>query len=108
MKNPKTWYRQLWVQVLLAMAIGVMLGIFRPGLGARMLPLGDAFVKAIRMLIAPIIFCTVVHGVARMTDLARVGRVALKALLYFEALTTVALIVGLAAVNLLHPGKGMN
>jgi aerobic C4-dicarboxylate transport protein len=108
MKNPKTWYRQLWVQVLLAMTIGVVLGIFRPGLGARMQPLGDAFVKAIRMLIAPIIFCTVVHGVARMTDLARVGRVALKALVYFEVLTTVALMVGLAAVNLLHPGRGMN
>jgi aerobic C4-dicarboxylate transport protein len=104
----KTWYKQLWVQVLVAMAVGILLGIFRPGLGARMQPLGDAFVKAIRMLIAPIVFCTVVHGIARMSDLARVGRVAIKALVYFEVLTTIALIIGLAAVNILQPGKGMN
>jgi aerobic C4-dicarboxylate transport protein len=104
----QTWYRQLWVQVLLAMAIGVLLGIFRPGLGTKMQPLGDAFIKAIRMLIGPIVFCTVVHGIARMSDLARVGRVAIKAIVYFEVLTTIALIIGLAAVNLLQPGKGMN
>jgi aerobic C4-dicarboxylate transport protein len=102
------WYRQLWVQVLVAMAIGTLLGIFRPDIGARMQPLGDAFVKAIRMLIAPIIFCTVVHGIARMSDLARVGRVAIKAIVYFEVLTTIALVIGLAAVNILQPGKGMN
>jgi aerobic C4-dicarboxylate transport protein len=102
------WYRQLWVQVLVAMAIGILLGIFRPGVGARMQPLGDGFIKAIRMLIGPIIFCTVVHGIARMTDLARVGRVAIKAIVYFEVLTTVALVIGLAAVNILQPGKGMN
>jgi aerobic C4-dicarboxylate transport protein len=98
----------LWVQVLVAMAIGILLGIFRPDIGARMQPLGDAFVKAIRMLIAPIIFCTVVHGIARMSDLARVGRVAIKAIVYFEVLTTIALVIGLAAVNILQPGKGMN
>ena len=103
-----TWYRQLWVQVLLAMAIGILLGVFRPDAGARMQPLGDAFIQAIRMLIAPIVFCTVVHGIARMSDLARVGRVAIKAIVYFEVLTTVALVIGLAAVNILQPGKGMN
>lgn len=107
-RTKKAWYTQLWMQVLLAMAIGILLGIFRPGLGAQMQPLGDAFIKAIRMLIAPIIFCTVVHGVARMTDLARVGRVAIKAIVYFEVLTTVALVIGLVAVNVLQPGKGMN
>ena len=107
-RGRKTWYKQLWVQVLLAMAIGILLGTLRPGLGARMQPLGDAFIKAIRMLIAPIIFCTVVHGIARMSDLARVGRVAIKAIIYFEVLTTIALIIGLAAVNILQPGKGMN
>jgi aerobic C4-dicarboxylate transport protein len=96
------------VQVLLAMAIGIALGIWRPDVGARMQPLGDGFIKAIRMLIAPIIFCTVVHGIARMSDLARIGRVAIKAIVYFEVLTTVALIIGLAAVNLLQPGRGMN
>jgi aerobic C4-dicarboxylate transport protein len=90
------------------MAVGILLGVLRPGLAAQMQPLGDGFIKAIRMLIAPIIFCTVVHGVARMTDMARVGRVALKALVYFEVLTTVALVIGLVAVNVLQPGKGMN
>jgi aerobic C4-dicarboxylate transport protein len=73
-----------------------------------MQPLGDAFIKAIRMLIAPIIFCTVVHGVARMADMARVGRVAIKAIIYFEVLTTVALMIGLGAVNVMRPGAGMN
>ena len=96
------------MQVLGGMAIGILLGAWRPDAGARMQPLGDAFIKAIRMLIAPIIFCTVVHGVARMSDMARVGRVAIKAIIYFEILTTVALVVGLAAVNILQPGKGMN
>src|ERR1700722_7909072 len=90
------------------MATGIVLGYVDPALGERMAPLGDAFIKAIRMLIAPIIFCTVVHGVARMTDMARVGRVALKAIVYFEVLTTVALVIGLVAVNVLQPGKGMN
>ena len=104
----KTWYRQLWAQVLAGMVLGILLGAFRPGLGAQMQPLGDAFIKAIRMLIAPIIFCTVVHGVARMRDLARVGRVAIKAIIYFEVLTTIALAIGLLAVNILQPGKGMN
>jgi aerobic C4-dicarboxylate transport protein len=98
----------LWIQVLIAMAGGILLGVFRPELGGRMQPLGDAFVKAIRMLIGPVIFCTVVHGVARMADMVRVGRIAIKAIVYFEVLTTVALVVGLAAVNLLRPGAGMN
>src|SRR5580704_16554988 len=86
----------------------MLLGAFRSGLGDRMQWRGDAFIKAIRMLIAPIIFCTVVHGISKMRDLARVGRVAIKAIIYFEVLTTVALIIGLLAVNLLQPGKGMN
>ena len=107
-RRSKRWYRNLWVQVLIAMLVGIALGQFDPGLGARMEPLGDAFIKVIRMLIAPIIFCTVVHGIARMVDVSRVGRVALKAILYFEVLTTLALVIGLAAVNLLHPGRGMN
>jgi aerobic C4-dicarboxylate transport protein len=107
-RTKKPWYRQLWIQVLLAMAIGILLGIFRPKTGAQMQPLGDGFIKAIRMLIAPIIFCTVVHGIARMSNLASVGRVAIKAIVYFEVLTTVALVIGLVAVNVLQPGKGMN
>jgi aerobic C4-dicarboxylate transport protein len=102
------WYRQLWIQVLIAMGLGVLLGWIAPDRGAAMQPLGDAFIKAIRMLIAPIIFCTVVHGVTQMADMARVGRVAVKALVYFEVLTTVALVIGLVAVNVLRPGEGMN
>jgi aerobic C4-dicarboxylate transport protein len=104
----KPWYRQLWAQVLIGMAAGILLGYFDPALGERMAPLGDAFIKAIRMLIAPIIFCTVVHGIARMADMARVGRVAIKALIYFEVLTTIALVIGLVAANLWQPGAGMN
>lgn len=102
------WYLQLWFHVLVAMAIGVVLGQFYPELGARMQPLGDAFIKAIRVVIAPIIFCSVVHGIASMANMAKVGRVALKALIYFEVLTTVALIIGLVAVNVFRPGAGMN
>ena len=104
----RAWWQELWVQVMIAMALGIALGAIRPDLGAQMQPLGDAFIKAIRMLIAPIIFCTVVSGIAHMADMAKVGRVAIKALLYFEAVTTFALIIGLAAVNLWQPGAGMN
>ena len=72
----RRWYRQLWIQVLVAMALGILLGHFFPGLGTKMQPLGDGFIKLIRMLIAPIIFCTVVLGIAKMDDMSRVGRVA--------------------------------
>ncbi|MFO1115481.1 MAG: C4-dicarboxylate transporter DctA [Beijerinckiaceae bacterium] len=102
------WLSQLWVQVIVAMVAGVVIGHFWPDLGVRLQPLGDAFIKAIKVMIAPIIFCTVVHGVARMADMARVGRVALKALVYFEIVTTIALILALVAVNVLRPGDGMN
>jgi aerobic C4-dicarboxylate transport protein len=107
-RTAKPWYLQLWAQVLLGMAAGIVLGYLDPAWGERMAPLGDAFIKAIRMLIAPIIFCTVVHGIARMADMARVGRVAIKALIYFEVLTTIALVIGLVAANLWQPGAGMN
>src|SRR5215467_4117391 len=107
-RSAKPWYAQLWIQVLIAMGAGILLGWVDPARGAAMQPLGDAFIKAIRMLIAPIIFCTVVHGIAQMHDVARVGRVAVKALIYFEVLTTVALVIGLVAVNVIRPGVGMN
>ncbi|HUZ31058.1 MAG TPA: C4-dicarboxylate transporter DctA [Xanthobacteraceae bacterium] len=106
--DKRPFYLQLWFLVLVAMAIGISLGQFAPDIGVRMAPLGDAFIKAIRVLIAPIIFCTVVHGIAGMASMAKVGRVALKALIYFEVLTTVALVIGLVAVNLFRPGAGMN
>ncbi len=99
---------QLWLQVLLATALGVLLGILWPSAGARMKPLGDAFIALIRMIVAPVIFCTVVHGIAGMRDMRRVGRVAVKSLVYFELITTAALIVALVAVNLSRPGAGMN
>jgi aerobic C4-dicarboxylate transport protein len=106
--RPRAWWTQLWVWVLVGMAAGIALGMIAPDTATQMGPLGDAFIKLIRMLIAPIIFCTVVTGIAHMADMARVGRVAVKALLYFEVMTTVALIVGLLAVNILRPGVGMN
>ena len=104
----RAWWKELWIQVLIAMAAGIALGIVSPEVGAKMQPLGDAYIKAIRMLIAPIIFCTVVHGIASMEDMKKVGRVGIKALVYFEVLTTLALIIGLIVVNLWQPGIGMN
>ena len=103
-----TLLRQLWLQVLIATALGVALGLFDPGLGAQMKPLGDGFIALIRMLIAPVIFCTVVHGIARVGELRRAGRVAIKALIYFEAVTTLALIFALVAVDLVRPGARMH
>jgi len=99
---------QLWFQVLLATGLGVLLGILSPSVGARMKPLGDAFIALIRMIVAPVIFCTVVHGIAGMRDMKRVGRVAVKSLVYFEVITTIALVIALAAVNISRPGAGMN
>lgn len=107
-KSPKAWYQKLWVQVLVAMIAGTVLGHLYPRFGADLQPLGDAFIKAIRLVIAPIIFCTVVNGIARMADLSKVGRVAIRTLIYFEVLTTIALVIGLVAVNVFHPGVGMN
>jgi aerobic C4-dicarboxylate transport protein len=104
----KPFFKSLYFQVLLAIAAGVLLGHYYPQLGEQMKPLGDAFIKMIKMIIAPIIFCTVVHGIASMQDMRKVGRVGLKALVYFELLTTLALIVGLLVANTLQPGAGMN
>src|SRR5207253_11164653 len=104
----RPFFKSLYFQVLTAIALGVLLGHFYPQLGEQMKPFGDAFIKAIKMIIAPIIFCTVVHGIASMEDMKKVGRVGLKALIYFEVLTTLALIVGLIVVNILQPGVGMN
>ena len=101
-------FKKLYVQVLCAIAIGIALGYFQPDLAQQMKPLGDLFVKLIKMMIAPIIFATVVVGVAKMGNMREVGRVGFKALLYFEAVTTVALVLGLVVVNLWRPGTGLN
>jgi aerobic C4-dicarboxylate transport protein len=101
-------YKILYFQVLVAVVIGVLLGHFYPSFGTEMKPFGDAFIKAIKMLIAPVIFCTVVIGIAGMEDMKKVGKTGGIALLYFEIVSTIALIVGLVVVNVLQPGAGMN
>lgn len=104
----KQIYHHLYFQVLTAIALGVLLGHFYPDTGVDMKPLGDGFIKLIKMIIAPIIFCTVVTGIAGMEDMKKVGRVGVKALLYFEIVSTVALAIGLLVVSLIRPGAGMN
>lgn len=98
----------LYFQVILAITIGVLLGHFYPSLGADMKPLGDGFVKLIKMIIAPVIFCTVVTGIAGMESMKAVGKTGAIALVYFEVVSTLALVIGLCVVNLLQPGVGMN
>jgi aerobic C4-dicarboxylate transport protein len=98
----------LYAQVLVAIVIGILLGHFWPHAGEAMKPLGDGFIKLIKMLIAPIIFCTVVLGIAGMEDMKKVGRTGALALIYFEVMSTVALIIGLIVVNLVKPGVGVN
>lgn len=101
-------FDQLWFQVLIATLAGVALGHWAPGIGASLKPLGDGFIALIRMMIAPVIFCTVVHGIASASDMKSVGRLAIKALVYFEVITILALVIGLVAVNVWQPGVGMN
>jgi aerobic C4-dicarboxylate transport protein len=101
-------YRSLYFQVLIAISVGVALGHFFPEVGAQMKPLGDGFIKLIKMMIAPIIFCTVVTGIAGMESMKAVGKTGILALLYFEVVSTIALVVGLIIVNVIRPGDGMN
>ncbi|MFJ7566349.1 dicarboxylate/amino acid:cation symporter [Herminiimonas sp. NPDC097707] len=102
------FYKSLYVQVIFAIVVGVLLGHFAPETGTAMKPFGDAFIKLIKMIIAPVIFCTVVIGIAGMEDMKKVGKTGGMALLYFEVMSTLALLVGLLVVNLLQPGAGMN
>lgn len=104
----KNLFQSLYFQVLLAISLGILLGHFYPDLGAQMKPLGDGFVKLIKMIIAPVIFCTVVTGIAGMESMKAVGRTGAIALLYFEVVSTIALIIGLVIVNIVQPGAGMN
>ncbi|GAA5514089.1 aerobic C4-dicarboxylate transport protein [Deinococcus carri] len=101
-------FRSLYVQVLIAIVLGILVGFLFPSLGEGLKPLGDGFIKLIKMLIAPIIFATVVSGIAHMRDTRKVGRVGGKALIYFEVVTTFALVIGLVVANVLRPGHGMN
>jgi aerobic C4-dicarboxylate transport protein len=104
----KPWYRVLYIQVLIAVLIGILVGYFFPENGKSLKPLGDGFIKLIKMMIAPIIFCTVVHGIASMGDLKKLGRIGGKTILYFEVVSTLALLIGVAVVNTLKPGAGFN
>ena len=104
----QAFYKNLYFQVLVAIAIGVILGYLHPNTAAEMKPFGDGFIKLIKMIIAPIIFCTVVTGIAGMEDMKKVGRVGAKALLYFEVVSSIALVIGLAVVTLIQPGAGFN
>ncbi len=102
------WYSQLYVQVLIGIVIGAAIGHFEPQFGAKLQPFADGFIKLIKMLLAPIIFGTVVVGIAKMGSIKEVGRIGVKALLYFEILSTIALVIGLIVVNVAKPGVGMN
>src|SRR2546428_5794789 len=104
----KPFYRTLWGQVLIGVALGIILGYVRPQTAIAMKPLGDAFIRVISMIITLVIFCTIVTGIAGMGDLKKVGRVGGKALLYFEIVTTIALIFGIAVGNLIPTGAGFN
>jgi aerobic C4-dicarboxylate transport protein len=106
--RPKPFYATLWVQVLFAMAIAIALGYFSPARAIAMKPLGDAFIRLISMIITLIIFCTVVSGIAGMESLKKVGRVGGMALIYFEIVSTVALLIGLVIGNVVRPGSGFN
>ncbi len=102
------YLKVLYVQVIIAIVIGIVVGHFYPSFAVQLKPFGDGFIKLIKMMIAPIIFCTIVTGIAGMQNTKKVGRVGLKAILYFEVVTTLALIIGLVVINVLKPGVGMN
>jgi aerobic C4-dicarboxylate transport protein len=107
-RHRRPWYTILYVQVLIAIAIGVAVGYYYPDLGKQLKPLGDGFIALIKMMIAPVIFCTVVHGIASMGDLKKIGRVGVKTLFYFEVVSTLALAIGLIVGEIVQPGVGFN
>ena len=107
--TPRTpWYRILYLQVLVAVALGIGLGHFFPAAGASAKPLADLFIRLVKLVVAPIVFCTVVHGIASMSDLRRLGRVGFRTLVYFEVVSTLALAIGLVVVNAFRPGDGFH
>ena len=107
-RRTRPLYKDLSVQILVAMALGSLVGYLWPQSADSLRPLGDLFIRLVRMIVAPIIFCTVVHGIASVGEARRVGRVAIKTLIYFELVTTIALVLGLLLVNIWAPGAGMN
>jgi aerobic C4-dicarboxylate transport protein len=107
-RDRQPWYTVLYIQVIIAIVLGVLVGHYFAGIGVALKPLGDGFIALIKMMIAPVIFCTIVHGIASMSDLKKVGRVGLRALLYFEVVSTVALIIGLIIGEIVRPGSGFN
>ena len=108
MTGRRPWYTVLYIQVIIAILVGIAVGYFFPNTGKELKPLGDGFIQLIKMMIAPVIFCTVVHGIASMSDLRKVGRVGVKTLVYFEAVSTVALLIGLLVGEIIRPGSGFN
>lgn len=106
--RPKRFYEDLTFQVLAGMALGVAVGALAPDIGTQLRPLGDLFIRLIQMVVGLIIFCTVTHGIASVRDLGKVGRIAIKAIFYFEVVTSIALVIGLVMINLLRPGVGMH
>lgn len=107
-KRRKKFYQSLYFQVIVAIVAGILLGHFYPSFAVQLKPLGDGFIRLVKMLIGPVIFCTIVSGMGGMDDMKKAGTVGVKALIYFEVLTTIALLIGLAAINILRPGEGMN
>jgi aerobic C4-dicarboxylate transport protein len=107
-RRRRPWYTVLYIQVLIAIAVGILIGHYFPKAGVQLKPLGDGFIALIKMMIGPVIFCTVVHGIGSMSDLKKVGRVGVKTLFYFEAVSTVALALGLLVGRTLQPGKGFD
>ncbi|RYF96920.1 MAG: cation:dicarboxylase symporter family transporter, partial [Chitinophagaceae bacterium] len=101
-------FKNLYFQVIFAILTGVILGHYFPGFSVKLKPLGDGFIKLVKMMIVPVVFCTIVLGIAGMENMKKVGRVGLKAIIYFEILTTIALITGLLIVNIVKPGEGMH
>jgi aerobic C4-dicarboxylate transport protein len=108
MSRRKPWYSILYVQVIIAIVIGVLLGYYFPNTAKEMKPLGDGFIALIKMMIAPVIFCTVVHGIGSIGDLKKVGRIGVKTLFYFEAVSTLALAIGLIVGEIVTPGRGFD
>lgn len=106
--KPQPFYKVVYIQVLIGVVIGIATGYFFPKFGVSLRPFGDGFIKLVKMIIAPIVFCTVVHGIASMGDLKRLGRIGMKSLIYFEVVSTFALFIGLVVVNVWKPGAGLN